>query len=192
MRLRQNCRNLPRVAHLASEVAGLSAEDRRSTATLRDDDGFDPRIVYYDGAKTQRKALVDALDTLHAEGFKPGEIVVLSRRNAEHCCAATVDTGPWKDRLRPFSEAGGTHTGYDSIFRFKGREAPAIVVTDIDEINPASRVWADEQRVRSLLYVAATRSLSRLVMLVHESWRGQSRACARRRDRAGREGRAGA
>ena len=62
VRLQQNCRNLPRVAHLASEVAGLSAEVA-AAETLRDDDGFDPRIVYYDGAKTQRKALVDALQT---------------------------------------------------------------------------------------------------------------------------------
>ena len=108
VRLQQNCRNLPRVAHLASEVAGLSAEGRRSAETLRDDDGFDPRIVYYDGARTQRKALVDALDTLYAEGFKPGEIVVLSRRNAEHCCAATNRYRRLGDsRLKPFSEAGG-------------------------------------------------------------------------------------
>lgn len=119
--LRENCRNLPRVAWLAGalgEVSGGYAECRR------DDDGLDPRVLFYDGAKTEKKALTDALDTLVAEGFEPGQIVVLSRRSVVHCLASRVDTQPWSDRLKPLAEAGsGGYTGYDSIYRFKGRGA---------------------------------------------------------------------
>jgi hypothetical protein len=97
--------------------------------------------------------------------------VVLSRRNVVHCLAASMDRPPWDSRLRPLVEVGqGGYTGYDSIFRFKGREAPAIVVTDIDELEAEGR-WSDIEDVRSLLYIAATRSLSRVVVLAHESWR---------------------
>ena len=165
--LRENCRNLPRVAHLAASLGGVDGGYR---TYRRDDDGIDARIVFYDGAKTAKKALVEALDTLHAEGFEPGQIVVLSRRNVAHCLAASVDVPPWRDRLKPLGEASGGYTGYDSIFRFKGREAPAIVVTDIDPLEPEGR-WSDEADVRSLLYVGVTRALSRVVVLAHEFWR---------------------
>jgi hypothetical protein len=165
--LKENCRNLPRVAHLAASLGQVDAGYR---CCRRDDDGIDARVVFYDGAKTARKVLVDALDTLHAEGFEPGQIVVLSRRSVAHCLAAAVDQSPWRDRLKPLAEAGGGYTGYDSIFRFKGREAPAIVITDIDPLDADGR-WSDELDVRSLLYVGVTRALSRVVVLAHEYWR---------------------
>ena len=166
--LRKNCRNLPRVAHLAGELGQVDGGYR---GYRRDDDGFDPRVLFYDGAKTARKALVDALDTLVAEGFEPGQIVVLSRRSAGNCLAAAVDAAPWRDRLRPLAEVGtGGYTGYDSIFRFKGREAPAVVITDVDPLAEDGR-WSDVADVRSLLYVGVTRALSRVVVIAHEDWR---------------------
>lgn len=166
--LRTNCRNLPRVAHLAGALGQVDGGYR---GYRRDDDGFDPRVLFYDGAKTARKALVDALDTLVAEGFEPGQIVVLSRRSAGNCLAAGVDAAPWRDRLRPLAEVGGGgYTGYDSIFRFKGREAPAVVITDVDPLADEGR-WSDVADVRSLLYVGVTRALSRVVVIAHEEWR---------------------
>jgi hypothetical protein len=165
--LKENCRNLPRVAHLAGQLGGVVGGYRE---WRREDDGFDPRIVFYDGAKTARKALIDALDTLVAEGFEPGQIVVLSRRSVANCLAATIDAQPWGDRLKESTEAGGSFTGYDSVFRFKGLEAPAVVVTDIDPLESEGR-WSDTEDVRSLLYVAVTRALSRVVVVAHEYWR---------------------
>ncbi|NTU70969.1 MAG: ATP-binding domain-containing protein [Coriobacteriia bacterium] len=168
--LRENCRNLPRVAHLAGalgEVAGGYHD------CVRDDDGFNPRVLFYDGAKTAKKALVDALEGLSSEGFEPGQIVVLSRHSVRNCLAASVDVAPWRDRLRTLAEVGtGGYTGYDSILRFKGREAPAVVVTDVDPLGD-SRPWEDLDDVRSLLYVGVTRALSRVVVIAHESWRDQ-------------------
>jgi len=128
-------------------------------------------VLYYDGASTRVKQLVAALELLHADGFHPGEIVVLSRRNAERSSAASVSSAPWRDRLRPLSDAAGTHTGYDSIYRFKGREAPAVVLCDIDPLGD----WRDgttEDDVRGLLYVGATRALSRVVIVALKEWRG--------------------
>lgn len=168
-RLDKNCRNTPRVAHAAGAIAGFG-QGEGYRAALREDDGREPEVLYYDGAATRVKRLVQALDLLHAEGFHPGEIVVLSRRNAERSSAAAVDTPPWRDRLRPLVEAHGTHTGYDSIYRFKGREAPAVVLCDIDPL-AEWREGTTEDDVRGLLYVGATRALSRVVIVAHEAWR---------------------
>ena len=58
------------------------------------------------------------------------------------------------------------HTGrthYSSIYRFKGLEARAVVLTDIDDLSSS--------RDLSLVYVGATRATHRLVVLAHESLR---------------------
>ena len=168
--LRENCRNLPRVAHLAGALGDVKGGYRDCR---RDDDGFDPRVLFYNGAKTAKKALIDALDTLVAEGFEPGQIVVLSRRSAGNCLAASIDSPPWSDRLKPLATVGsGGYTGYDSIYRFKGREGPAIVITDVDPLAESGR-WSDVLDVRSLLYVGVTRALSRVVVVAHEDWRDE-------------------
>lgn len=168
VRLDKNCRNTPRVAHAAGAIAAF-AEGEGYRRVLRDDDGREPTVLYYSGAKTREKRLIEALDLLLLEGFKPGEIAALSRRSVRSCTAATIDTAPWRDRLRPFEESDGTHTGYDSIYRFKGREAQAVVLCDIDAIEDW-REGTTEDDVRSLLYVGATRSLGRVMFVAHESW----------------------
>lgn len=168
-RLDKNCRNTPRVAHAAGEIAGF-AQGEGYRETLREDDGREPLVLYYDGANTRKKQLVAALDALLAEGYRPSEIVVLSRRGDDNATAGTIDTQPWRDRLRPLAEAGSTLTGYGSIYRFKGREAHAVVLCDIDPLSD----WRDgttEDDVRGLLYVGATRALSRVVIVAHDAWR---------------------
>ena len=68
---------------------------------------------------------------------------------------------PWLDAV----DLRSVKTKYSSIYRFKGLEAPAVVITDIDELaTPAQR---------SLLYVGCSRALHRLVILAHASVRGQ-------------------
>jgi len=55
-------------------------------------------------------------------------------------------------------------TKYCSIYRFKGLEAPAVVITDIEALDTPAQ--------RSLLYVGCSRALHRLVILAHKSVRG--------------------
>ena len=54
---------------------------------------------------------------------------------------------------------------YSSIYRYKGLEAPAVVITDVDALDTPAQ--------RSLLYVGCTRALQRLVILAHEKVREQ-------------------
>ena len=56
-------------------------------------------------------------------------------------------------------------TRYCSIYRFKGLESPAVVLTDIEDL--------DSPAACSLLYVGCTRALHRLVILAHESLRAK-------------------
>ena len=60
-------------------------------------------------------------------------------------------------------KSGKTH--FASIHRFKGLEAHAVVLTDIERL--------DSARERDLFYVGATRATQRLVVLANESLRGR-------------------
>jgi hypothetical protein len=80
-----------------------------------------------------------------------------------------VADGDWPAACIP-SDLDGVelHSGrtrYCSIYRFKGLEAPAVVITDVDALAEPSQ--------RSLLYVGCTRALHRLVILAHASLRDE-------------------
>ncbi|MHB8143945.1 MAG: ATP-binding domain-containing protein [Thermoleophilia bacterium] len=81
--------------------------------------------------------------------------------------AAAIDEQPWKDRvrsLRTISHESGSsdgYVGYATIQAFKGLEAPAVLITDISEI--------DTESMKALLYIGTTRALHRLVMLINSS-----------------------
>ncbi len=154
--LRTNCRNTPRIAEFTHLLGGL---DPGYSRVLRPDDGLNPEVRYYIDAEDQRQLLIEVLDELFESVFRGQEIVVLSRK-AKGACASTICEAPWGDRLRPIDEVSGGNVGYCSIHAFKGMEAPAVVVTDIDRIaDPASM---------ALFYVAITRPLHRLAILMHE------------------------
>jgi superfamily I DNA/RNA helicase len=67
---------------------------------------------------------------------------------------------PWGERLRPLEQRSGSQIGFCSIHAFKGLEANAVIVTDIDTIG--------DEASEALFYVAVTRALHRLVILLHE------------------------
>ena len=58
-----------------------------------------------------------------------------------------------------------TKIRYASIHRFKGLEARAVVLTDIERLDTA--------RERDLFYVGATRATQRLIVLANEALRGR-------------------
>ena len=78
-----------------------------------------------------------------------------------------VAAGDWPAACVPSDlDAVDLHSGktrYCSIYRFKGLESPAVVLTDIEDL--------DSPAACSLLYVGCTRALHRLVILAHESLR---------------------
>ena len=162
--LRINCRNTPRIAELTHLLAGLTPP---YTRIRRPDNGIEPDIRNYSSASDQNKVLIKELARLKSEGFADNDIVILSPHSNTASAAALLE-GEWQQRVRPFKGSASPHhnsIGYCSIYTFKGLEAPAIIVTDVEAIG------TDESL--ALFYVAITRALERLIILVHDNARQQ-------------------
>jgi len=155
-----NCRNTPRIAAYAPLLGGLTPDYRK---ILRADDNIKPELCFYNDNQQQQEALAELLLRFREkEKFKGFEIIILSP-SAGNCCAAKLPI-PWRDRVKPFTlESAGGHIRYSTIHSFKGLEAPVVIVTDLNKINDTESM--------NLLYIAVTRSLSRLVLLIHKSAR---------------------
>jgi len=156
--LRVNCRNTPRIAAFSHLLGRM---DPGYSRVLRPDDQLEPQICYYAKPSQQSASLVRVLDTLYADSFSGSDVVVLSTKAPPRCVAATVGVAPWRDRLAPYGQASQSQGGYTTVHSFKGLEAPAVVVTDIEHL--------DNDHFCSLFYVATTRALHRLHILVHEA-----------------------
>jgi hypothetical protein len=148
-----NCRNAPRVVEFTRLLARLSTEYAR---VLRRDSGADPRIRFFDTDAEQVSLLAAELEGLYRDGLRGSEIVILSRR-ATGSCAEHIEEPPWSDRVAPIQEAGPGQIPYASIHGFKGLEAAAVIVTDLDTV-----VGPEAE---SLFYVAVTRATDRLILL---------------------------
>ncbi len=156
--LRVNCRNTPRIAALSHLLGKLTPDYAR---ILRPDDQVEPLIVYYATPSQQRKELCGILDRLRKESFSDDDIVVLSPKAGKRCLAATLTAEPWSSRLVPIDQVEPGQIPFTTIQSFKGLESPAIVVTDIEHL--------DSELFSSLFYVATTRALERLCIIVHET-----------------------
>ena len=190
--LRINCRNTPRVAALAVACGHVAPGYRR---VRRPDDNVEPEVRWYEDGEQQLSLLRAVLTELRDEGFPSTQVNVLSPYGNERCAAAQLTEQPWCDRLTPLVREPGDdgeeeedvgdwlaacipsdldavdlrsgRIKYSSIYRFKGLEAPAVVITDVHALDDAVQ--------RSLLYVGCTRALQRLVILADAKVRGQLR-----------------
>jgi DNA polymerase III delta prime subunit len=159
-RLRQNCRNTPLIAEYAQLLSGLHPRYQR---VLRGDDGVQPVLRFHRSPREEEEQLIEVLSGLERAGFSDGEIVVLSPR--VDSAAARVSAPRWRARLAPLSQAESA-IRYGTVQAFKGLEAPAVVVTDIETIATLE--------ARALFYIAATRPLQRLVILASERVREEA------------------
>jgi ATP:corrinoid adenosyltransferase len=155
-----NCRNTPRIAAYAPLLGGLTPDYSK---ILRADDNVKPELIFFDNEQQQKDKLAELLLRFREkEKFKGEEIIILSPK-ASKCCAVDIPP-PWRDRVKPFMlESTGGHIRYTTIHSFKGLEAPVVIVTDLDKIKDIES--------RNLLYIAVTRSLSRLILLIQGSTR---------------------
>jgi hypothetical protein len=156
--LRVNCRNTPRVATLSHLLGKLTPNYSR---VLRPDDRIEPVISYYSTPSRQRRELVNTLERLFRESFAGDDIVLLSPKAGSHCAAAGITEMPWSGQLAPFEQAVPGQIRYTTIQSFKGLDSPAVVVTDIEHLA--------SEHFSSLFYVATTRALERLCIIVHET-----------------------
>lgn len=156
--LRVNCRNTPRVATLSHLLGKLAPNYSR---VLRPDDRVEPVITYYATPSQQRKQLVSILERLYRDSFSGEDIVILSPKAGSRCAAGSIAGTPGASRLAPYHEAAPGQIRFTTIQSFKGLDSPAIVVTDIEHLS--------SELLSSLFYVATTRALERLCIVVHET-----------------------
>lgn len=157
--LRINCRNAEPIAQTLAITSGLAPGYKR---VLHDNEGSDVDPLFYSSAVDQERHLADAISNLK-ETFKAGEIMVLSMRSDESSCAGNASSSVGA-RLAPIRQVqNGQTIPFASIHAFKGLEAPAVIITDINSLN--------DERSRALLYVGMSRARIRLFMLMHESCR---------------------
>jgi hypothetical protein len=152
-KLYRNCRNRPRIGYAAAQASGLGDAYR---GFRRADDTVNPEVRPYETPAEQARALTHALDMLRSDHYSPDEIVVLSPLASGS--AAEIGPQSLRRRLAPYSEHTGK-IGYTTVHSYKGLDAPAVVVTDIDR--------AEGEQAEALLYVALSRATDRLIVLAH-------------------------
>jgi superfamily I DNA/RNA helicase len=156
--LRTNCRNTPRIAELAQELAGPGFVYSK---TLRSDDDIKPVISFYSTQEHQMALLIECLEKLRKDKVNGRNIVILSTRSNVNCIAAKVTEQAWRNRLKPYGTSNDPAAiGFCSIHAFKGMEALVAIVTDVESL--------DAVRSKSLFYVAVTRTLGPLFILANE------------------------
>ena len=161
-RLRINCRNSTRIAEAVTITSGLSPGYSR---VLSDVESPDVEPAFYRSVAHQ-KELLQAVIVRLLRTYLPEQIVVLSTRQDSSACASQIGAGVGGARIAPLrGEAGDLGAvRYASIHSFKGLEAAAVVLTDIEQI-------ADDQ-AKALLYVGMSRARIQLHVLISERLRG--------------------
>lgn len=158
-RLTMNCRNLPRIGYSVNVFSGLIPGYQKFR---RDDDGTNPVWLKYSHGDDQSPQLRRAVQDLRDESFDLSEIVVLSPLGRSSAAATTSD--PWLKTLLEPADGRPPKKGklrYATIQAFKGLEAPAVIVTDLDrKLVP---------NFESILYVGLTRATDRLFGVVEET-----------------------
>ncbi|WP_170176456.1 nuclease-related domain-containing DEAD/DEAH box helicase [Lentzea flaviverrucosa] len=154
--LGRNCRNTPRVGRMAAILAGLEPGYQ---GFRRPDDGVNVAFLLYASASDQERLLLTQLKRLYQDGYEADDIVILSAK-ANGAAASSQDVALAR-RLAPFGDATPQRVRYCTVQAFKGLDAPAVIITDIESLEGRSS--------QDLLYIAMTRSTGPLCLLVSRS-----------------------
>ncbi len=170
--LRTNCRNTPRIAEMVGLLARLEPP---YSSIRRPDSGIDPDLYFYATPDEQTELLLNVLKQLRADGFHAQDTVILSPHSGSSCAEGVPSA--LSSRWSPIAAATPNSLRYGTIHTFKGLEAPAVIVTDIDSITGSV--------AEALFYVAMTRATDRLVLLLKSDVRREITALLASRREAG-------
>lgn len=142
-----NCRNSAEVAALGSIISEIDIPLNDELASGQDQN---PKFVTKAEIAT---AVRNFIDNLSASGIPPRDIVILSSKSLENSAVLALSQGPsailtpWGGQASSFTKAY-----FSTIHGFKGLEAGAVVIVDIDLETEATR--------QQLMYVGCTRARS--------------------------------
>lgn len=161
-KLRRNCRNTPRVAEYIVRLGGLEPGYSR---ILRPDCGPEgtPKTSFFTSADEQARLLREALSEFQATGELSAEdIVILSP--VVDSCAQRLSRASSGAPLVALPGSRNGMTSFGTVAAFKGLEAPAVILTDIEEVGTL--------RAQRLFYVGVSRATDRLRVLVRDGLQG--------------------
>lgn len=161
VQLNRNCRNTAPIAVFTQLLSGVYALE---TSVV---EGPAVQKYWYQGETALRTQVSNCVARLLSGGLEPEQIVVLSPRRFENCGL--------RDGLRKVPSklvqigsdgipAKGT-VGFSTIGAFKGLEADAIILVDLET--------APVAEMSMLSYVGASRARSLLAVFLHEQLRSE-------------------
>ena len=155
--LRKNCRN---TREIATATTVLAAKPLVETLQAT---GPDVTEDWYADDSTQSRLVARRLRTWITSGLRPDQMVVLSPRRFPHSILAAVDTGKLPAPVVDVTEhdaADAKRIRFSTVAGFKGLEADAVLLVDIDDLASAD--------AQSTLYVGASRPRAVLGLALHE------------------------
>ncbi|MEN5067371.1 nuclease-related domain-containing DEAD/DEAH box helicase [Achromobacter aegrifaciens] len=160
--LRINCRNTRSIADAVTLTSGLTPAYSR---VLQSEEGKDVSPFFYRNQDQQDQKLADSLRLL-SRRYYPDSVVVLSMRADAAACSARLRGFIDQVPVLPFDKASDSEQPsirYGSVHAYKGMEAPAVILTDIEEL--------DGEQAAALLYVGMTRARLALHLLMSDRLR---------------------
>lgn len=164
-RLNINCRNTAEISNFVETLGNLRPG---YTSVLRGDTNCDPSLEFYISEDDALSKLSNKLRELLKIGYRASDIIILSAFSGESSAARLSEAGGWKGVLVPYvPKAAIGRIRYTTIHAFKGLEAQAVIVTDIENL--------DTVRSGDLFYIALSRALHHLDVLCHANTQGAIR-----------------
>jgi len=149
-----NCRNTRRIAAACGRIQGIEIAVRSESP-----EGVDPRVEVVPTGERQRSACDNQIrQWLNTGKLNPNQVAVLSpRRQANSSLARVKSLGgcPIIDTLSDWKEGKGIL--FSTVRAFKGLEADALVVIDVDGFSPLL--------TKADFYVACSRAKHLLTVL---------------------------
>lgn len=151
----KNCRNKEECSRLSLSLSGI---DSPYQSYLRNS----PSIVkssylFYQDELSQMRQLSLLIRKGLEAGFNASDIVILSKRAEVKSISKIFDS---ELKIKPFSlQRKGV--SYTSIHKFKGLEAPYIILTDFDEL--------DTEESKKILFTGASRATDSVHYLFNDS-----------------------
>jgi hypothetical protein len=159
--LRNNCRNAESIAETLTLTAGITPGYSK---ILNDNESGLVDSRFYPSFEVQlslvKKKLIELL-----KQYRPDEIVILSPRADGTSCANNIASKYPELGLASFRSSDFKKIKFTSIHSFKGLEAPAILLTDIDSL--------ESEFSKALLYVGMSRARISLTIFFAENCRSQ-------------------
>ena len=153
--LAKNCRSTRQISRFASRLTGRDEPLSLAHAT----DGAGVRTMTF-SERTEQVSILDNIvrDLKQNEGLSSEDLVLLSPHSYANCILADAEYRVAGYEVKPFelTRPGEGTVYYESIHRFKGMEAPAVVLFDVRDGHIASsnaNIYVGCTRARDLLYV---------------------------------------